>query len=78
MLQTVGYSTTPTTKVARNLHTTERLIHIYMYIGPGQVTYFSCVRKRVVIRVREHDRFLLRLTFGNDFHRVLVDASLFH
>ena len=51
---------------------------------PGLVTCyrrvsvtFSCVRKRVVVRVKEHDRFLTSLVFGNDFRRVFVDASLF-
>ena len=98
MLQTIGYSTT---KVARNLRTTEKgnifiyiyiciyihiyiYIYVYIYMVPGEVTCsrgasvtFSCVRKRVVVRVREHDRFLSFLAFGNDFHRMLVDASLF-
>ena len=31
----------------------------------------------MVVRVREHDRFLSCLAFGNDFRRVLVDASFF-
>ena len=50
----------------------------------GLVTYsrrvpvtFPFVRKRVVVRVKEHDRFLSCLAFGNDFRRVLVDASYF-
>ena len=52
----------------------------YLVLLPVPEEYmlpFSCVRKRVVVRVREHDRFLSFLAFGNDFRRVLVDASLF-
>ena len=52
---------------------------------PGLVTCseeyllpFSCVRKRVVVRVREHDRFLSCLVFGNEFRRVLVGAYFCH
>ena len=31
---------------------------------------------REIVRVKEHDRFLSCLAFGNDFRRVLVDGSL--
>ena len=57
-------------------------VHIcYLVLLPVPEEYllpFPFVRKRVVVRVKEHDRFLSCLAFGNDFHKVLVDASFFH
>ena len=37
---------------------------------------FPFIRKRVVVRVKEHDRSLSCLAFGNGFRRVLIDRSL--
>ena len=57
-------------------------VHVcYLVLLPVSEEYllsFPCVRKRVVVRVRGHGRFLSCLAFGNDFRRVLVDASFFN
>ena len=39
---------------------------------------FPFISKRVVVCVKEHDRFLSCLAFKEVFRRVRVDGSLFH
>ena len=57
-------------------------VHIYcLVLFPIHEEYMlplSFVRKGVVVRVKDNDRFLSRLAFGNDFRRVLDDGSLFY
>ena len=40
--------------------------------------YFPFVRKRVAVRVKEHDRSSCVWLSENDFRRVVVDGFLFH
>ena len=39
---------------------------------------FPFTRKRVIVRVKEHDRSLSCLAFGKRFPHGLIDGSLFH
>ena len=51
---------------------------VFLPVPEKYLLPFPFVRKGVVVRVKEHDRFFSCLAFGNNFRRVLDDGSLFY